>query len=257
MALSRGRGSGRVTGRWTRLALASFLILVAVQGWLAMRYITLEPGWARPASTLVRVEGRKSAGNLLYVAVVTRRSNLVDLVRSWFDPLVEVRPARFEHNVGLDWGEYELLMRTMMEESRAVAAAVALRGLEYRIDLDALVAQSLQDLPVDIDFRDTGVLGDSAGLMIALEVYSQLSPGAIAKDRLIAGTGVLHADGTVHPVDGIAQKIHTSSVAGARVFLLPRANFEDTRAVASGLRLIPVDTFEQALTALQRISAEE
>ena len=135
--------------------------------------------------------------------------------------------------------------------------AVALRGLGYRVDPVALVSESAHDLPVAIDFGDTNVAGDSAGLMIALEVYSQLSPGGFATDRLIAGTGSLQADGTVHPVDGIAQKIDASRATGAKVFLLPRANLEDARASSSTLRLLPVDTFEQALAALQRLSAEE
>lgn len=243
--------------RWAAIAFASLLLLVAVQSWLALRYVTITPGWARPVASLVRVEGKESSGNLLYVAVITRRATLLDLARSRFDPLVEVRPARESFLGRRAWSEYADVMRSMMEESRAIAAAVALRGLHYRVDYESLSRGGPGDLPVAIDFAEAEVLGDSASLMMALELYSQLNPGVVASDRLIAGTGTLEPDGRIQPVDGIVQKIHSSKAAGAEVFLLPRANLEDVEMGAFPLRLIPVDTFEQALAALQRLAAEE
>lgn len=242
--------------RWAATALATLAALTVIQGWLFLRFVTISPGGASPASSLVRVRGRESPGNLLYVAVVTRRANLVDLVRSWFDPLVEVRPAQRASLGGGDWRQYARAMTSLMEQSRAVAATVALRGIAGDRG-EPYPAAAFGQWPVAIDFDEGSVLGDSAGLMMALELYYQLRADGPGTDLLIAGTGTLEPDGTIRPVDGIAQKIHASRAAGARVFLLPRANLADVDEAAAGMRLIPVDTFEQALAALQRLSAQE
>lgn len=242
--------------RWATLGLAALAVMTLAQGWLFLRYVTISPGRASPAASLVRVEGKESPGNLLYVVVVTRRANLIDWVRSWFDPLVEVRPAPGGVLGSGDWREYAEAMESLMERSRAVAATVALRGLAGERG-EAYPGAGPGDWSAAIDFDEGGVLGDSAGLMMALELYFQLRSEGPGPDLLIAGTGTLEPDGTIRPVDGIAQKIHASRAAGAKVFLLPRANLADVDERATGMRLIPVDTFEQALAALQRLYAQE
>jgi len=235
-------------------AAAALLVAAGLQLWLCTQYVTIAPGWARPASTLVRVGEERGGGNLLYVVVVARRANLVDVVRSWMDPSIEVRPIAGQSARRLDWAGYARWMQEMMEESKAIAAAVAFRSLDYRIDLDALATGDIG--PVPVDFQDLGIVGASAGLMIALEVFSQLTGENLAAQP-VAGTGVLEADGTVYPVDGIRQKIATSLAAGAKVFLLPRGNLEEALGMARKIRLIPVETFEEAVAALRRLSAEE
>lgn len=239
------------------LALAAAGLAVLGNGWLAARFVALEPGWARPAAALVRVEGGKSAGNLLYVVVRSRPATLIDLVRSAFDPLVEVRP-RPEGALHLaGWREYDQAMRERMRESRAVAAAVALRSLDDRTGPWAPGQESAQGAPIAVDFAENGVAGGSAGLMIALEIYAQLVPAAFPAGRLIAGTGELLADGTVLAVDGVAQKIAASIAAGADVFLIPRANLDEALWAEGKIKLIPVDTFEQAVAAVRRLRGED
>lgn len=235
-------------------ALMALAILISAQGWLAFHYVTIAPGRAYPAASLVHVKGKESPGNLLYVAVVTRRTNLIDLVRSWFDPLTEIRRARESRAHG-GWRAYADAMRSRMEESRSVAAAVALRGATPG-EGELFFAWAGSEWPL-IEFEDTGVMGDSAGLMMALELYYRLTPNAMETDLLIAGTGALEPDGTVRPVDGIVQKVHAGQAAGAKVFLLPRANLAEVDSGAWSMRIIPVDTFEQALTALQRLAAHD
>ncbi|MFS8572559.1 MAG: hypothetical protein LOD85_05975, partial [Clostridia bacterium] len=103
---------------------------------------------------------------------------------------------------------------------------------------------------------EAAVVGSSAGLMMALEVYAQFTPAGVPARRRIAGTGQLDAGGAVHPVGGVSQKIAASAAAGADVFLIPRGNLDDVKNGGS-LLIIPVDTFEDALAALRRLEAVE
>lgn len=258
MAVAGSAGHGAMKRR-RRLAAASLAALLFLLGnaWLAARYVIVEPGWARPAAALVHVPGAGSAGNLLYVVVVTRPANVIDAVRSLFDPLVEVRPAPPALRAGVGWNEYSREMSALMRQSRVVAAAVALRALGYRVVLEPAPDGTGLLAPVAVAFGDGEVAGGSAGLIMALEVYAQLRPETFPRGRLIAGTGELGVDGRVHPVDGIVQKLAASIEAGAEVFLIPRENLIDVRLDSGAIHLIPVDTFEQAVAALERLGAEE
>jgi len=143
-----------------------------------------------------------------------------------------------------------------MDESRAVAVAVALRALGRRAGEEGLrVGEALLE-PPGVDAGEAAVVGASAGLMMALEVYAQLHPAGVPARRRIAGTGQLDAGGAVHPVGGVSQKIAASAAAGADVFLIPRGNLDDVKNGGS-LLIIPVDTFEDALAALRRLEAVE
>lgn len=106
-------------------------------------------------------------------------------------------------------------------------------------------------LPFEITIDSGKVVGPSAGLAYALELVDVLTPGELTGGRVVAATGDLHADGTVGPIGGVAQKAITVRRAGATVFLVPRANLDEARSRAGdGLRVMPVDSFGDALRAL-------
>jgi len=244
----------RSTVFWSLLAAGG--ILLGANQWLAARYVTVEPGWVRPAASLVRVQGRQSRENLLYAVVRLRPAGVVDAVRAAFDPLVELIPAPGGSLNGPGWEEYGRQLEQDMDESRAVAVAVALRALGRRAGEEGLrVGEALLE-PPGVDAGEAAVVGASAGLMMALEVYAQLHPAGVPARRRIAGTGQLDAGGAVHPVGGVSQKIAASAAAGADVFLIPRGNLDDVKNGGS-LLIIPVDTFEDALAALRRLEAVE
>jgi Lon-like protease len=105
---------------------------------------------------------------------------------------------------------------------------------------------------VRIELDDVG--GPSAGLMFALGIYDKLTPGELTGGRFIAGTGEIDADGDVDPIGGIQQKLIAAREAGATVFLTPASNCaEALRAVPDGLRLVRVETFDDAVQALEHI----
>lgn len=102
-------------------------------------------------------------------------------------------------------------------------------------------------VPVRFALGDVG--GSSGGLMMALRIYRGLHAGAASPARSFAGTGTLALDGRIGPIEGTQQKLIAAKRAGARIFLVPRANFPDI-AGERDVRVIPVDTFAQALRAL-------
>jgi Lon-like protease len=102
--------------------------------------------------------------------------------------------------------------------------------------------------PVRIDVGNVG--GPSAGLAFALEVMEELGRNVVDGHK-IAATGELQPDGTVLPIGGIKQKTIGARQAGVDAFLVPAGdNAVQARKYAHGLRIIPVETFQQALHAL-------
>jgi PDZ domain-containing protein len=102
--------------------------------------------------------------------------------------------------------------------------------------------------PVRIDAGNVG--GPSAGLAFALEVMEELGRDVVHGHK-VAATGEIFADGSIGPIGGIKQKTIGAREAGVDAFLVPAGdNAREARKYAHGLRIIPVETFPQALRAL-------
>ncbi len=115
----------------------------------------------------------------------------------------------------------------------------------------ALSSRTLKpDLPIPVRFDLKNISGSSGGLMFALEIYGALRPGERVGRTSIAGTGTLAFDGRVGPIEGTAQKLIAARRAGASVFFVPRENYRDISG-ERGIRIVPVDTFRDALAALR------
>ena len=102
-------------------------------------------------------------------------------------------------------------------------------------------------IPVRYTIGDVG--GSSGGLMIALRIYDSLRSRAAGRVRSFAGTGTIALDGRIGPIEGTQQKLIAAKRAGASIFFVPRANYADI-AGERDVRVIPVETFRQALRAL-------
>ncbi len=102
-------------------------------------------------------------------------------------------------------------------------------------------------IPVRFSIGDVG--GSSGGLMMALRIYAGLRVPAPAGARSFAGTGTLGLDGRIGEIEGTRQKLIAAKRAGARIFFVPRENYPDI-AGERDLRVIPVDTFRQAVRVI-------
>jgi len=134
----------------------------------------------------------------------------------------------------------EVTVRTIRSPQDASRAIVGIL-----VDQNARI-----ELPFEVDIDLGRVGGPSAGLPFALEIARQLGRDVTHGCR-IAATGALALDGTVLPIGGIEQKTVGARRADVDYFLVPVGeNAEDAQDYADGLRIIPVESFQQALQSL-------
>jgi Lon-like protease len=138
--------------------------------------------------------------------------------------------------------------QTLVERMRTVTSG----GKPPRRAVVGILVENALDIhlpfPVRIDAGNVG--GPSAGLAFALEVLQKLGRNVVHGHR-IAATGEIFPDGSVGPIGGIKQKTIGAREAGVDAFLVPAGeNARDARKEAGGLRIIPVESFPQALHAL-------
>jgi len=138
---------------------------------------------------------------------------------------------------------------------RITLTTVPLRRGSHRGVVGIYLGQSeTVHLPIHVSIDANGVGGPSAGLAFALEVLQQLGRN-VDHGLKIAATGEIYLDGQVGPIGGIEQKTIGARAAGVDAFLVPAGqNAIDARKYADGLRIIPVESFQQALHALATLS---
>ncbi|KAA9025984.1 SepM family pheromone-processing serine protease [Niallia endozanthoxylica] len=109
--------------------------------------------------------------------------------------------------------------------------------------------------------------GPSAGFMFSLEIYNQLTESDLTKGYEIAGTGTISPDGTVGKIGGIEQKVIAADNAGADIFLAPNENgakdsnyqaaVRTAEDIGTEMKIIPVDTFDDAITYLENLQPKK
>jgi Lon-like protease len=111
--------------------------------------------------------------------------------------------------------------------------------------------------PFPIRFDLGGVGGPSAGLAFALELLEKRGRD-VDHGYKVAATGVIELNGRVTRIGGIKQKTIGARRAHVDVFLVPvdGDNARDAKRYAHGLRIIPVENFQQALHALATLPSK-
>jgi Lon-like protease len=114
-----------------------------------------------------------------------------------------------------------------------------------------------------VEIKSEEIGGPSAGLMFSLEIYDQLVEEDITKGYTIAGTGTINEKGEVGPIGGISQKIIAADKAGADIFFAPNekgakdSNYQEAlktaKDIGTKMKIVPVDTFDDALRYLQTL----
>ncbi|MEO2074931.1 MAG: SepM family pheromone-processing serine protease [Bacillus sp. (in: firmicutes)] len=158
---------------------------------------------------------------------------------------------------------------TLTFSRNKVANTVTLNVKQFKDDPSKVgIGISLVDdkeIHVDpkVKVRTDEIGGPSAGLMFSLEIYNQLTEEDLTKGYQIAGTGTISEDGIVGPIGGIEQKIVAADKAGAEIFLAPnengaknsnyRAAVKTARDINTKMKIIPIDTFDDAVRYLKNL----
>ncbi|MGO2745815.1 YlbL family protein [Microbacterium sp.] len=111
------------------------------------------------------------------------------------------------------------------------------------------------DFPIDVTIQLDNVGGPSAGMMFALGIVDELTPGELTGGNDIAGTGTIDASGAVGPIGGIRQKLYGARDAGADYFLAPSSNCDEVVGhIPDGLTVISTSTLSESIDALEVIA---
>jgi PDZ domain-containing protein len=156
------------------------------------------------------------------------------------------------------WDELEPLEVIVDRNGREVTAQVSpIKDAEGNFRLGILVGYKY-DFPVDVKLQLGEVGGPSGGMMFALGIIDRLTPGNLTGGLHVAGTGTIAESGEVGPIGGVVQKLYGAKRAGATVFLAPADNCEEIVGnVPSGLRVVKIEKLQDALDALEKLSADE
>jgi PDZ domain-containing protein len=138
--------------------------------------------------------------------------------------------------------------QTLVEKIKTVGVG---KGKDRKAIVGIATEQALNiHLPLQVRINAGSVGGPSAGVAFALDVMEELGRDVVHGHK-VAATGEIRPDGSIGPIGGIKQKTIGARAAHVDAFLVPAGdNAREARKYAHGLRIIPVDTFPQALRAL-------
>jgi Lon-like protease len=138
--------------------------------------------------------------------------------------------------------------------ARVAPRRTDLGGGERR-PLLGVTTSSTYRFPFSVTLRLADVDGPSAGMIFALGIIDELTPGALTGGAHVAGTGTICGDGTVGPIGGIIQKMAGARRAGATVFLAPAGNCDEvTGHIPDGLHVFRVTRLTDAVTVLKTVA---
>jgi Lon-like protease len=123
--------------------------------------------------------------------------------------------------------------------------------------IGVIVDQSAQvNLPFPVKINAGAVVGPSAGLAFALEIAQKLGRN-VDRGQKVAATGELELNGTVLPIGGVKQKAIEANHSHVDILLAPAGdNATEARKYAGGVRVLAVNSFQQALHELATVPAK-
>ena len=156
------------------------------------------------------------------------------------------------------WDEKAPLAVVVDRNGRQVAKEVSpVKDAEGNFRFGILVGYKY-DFPIEVNLQLGDVGGPSGGMMFALGIVDRLTPGDLTGGLHVAGTGTIAQSGEVGPIGGVVQKLYGAQRSGATVFLAPAANCDEIIGnVPNGLRVVKIETLQDAITALEKLSDNE
>jgi Lon-like protease len=188
------------------------------------------------------VPGSPAAGKLKPTDVIVSVDG--HRVRSTADLRRLIRKHRAGETVSLgiksSSGLRTVVVRTKEEAGHPVIGVI--------IDQNAAIK-----LPFPVRIEAGSVVGPSAGLAFALEIMEKLGRN-VDRGYRVAATGELELNGAVLPIGGVEQKTIEAKHSHVDILLIPAGdNAAEARKYAGSMRVIPVNSFQQALRKLATV----
>ncbi|MFW6278865.1 MAG: ATP-dependent protease LonB [Bacillota bacterium] len=136
--------------------------------------------------------------------------------------------------------------RSLVKESAENALTVLRRMTKIEVDKFDIHINFPGGIPVD---------GPSAGLSIAVALYSALSGKPVANK--LAMTGEVTIRGLIKPIGGTVAKIEAARDAGASCVLVPEENFHNLHQDFTEIEVKPIKTLKEAINLATEIEEEE
>lgn len=159
-------------------------------------------------------------------------------------------------------------LRGQTEETRQLTLIDLAAGTEEagRAGLGISVSNHQKiEVPKKVTVSSRNIGGPSAGLMMTLEIYDQLTKELnLTRGYRIAGTGEILFDGSVGRIGGVNHKVIAADTAGADIFFAPadeeaegRSNYQEAldtaRRIGTDMRVVPVKTVQDAIDYLTKL----
>ncbi len=111
-------------------------------------------------------------------------------------------------------------------------------------------------VPFNVKINTERIGGPSAGLAMTIALLDRLTPGELTGGKNVAVTGTIEGDESVGEVGGVKQKTLTVKAAGAKLFLVPKSEVSLARPHAGSMRVVGVETLDDALAALRQFGGD-
>ncbi|ASK63600.1 hypothetical protein CFK37_16255 [Virgibacillus phasianinus] len=161
----------------------------------------------------------------------------------------------------------ETIKLKIVRGDKHLTKEIELESFEKLDDKVGIGIQLVTDRSVDVNpevtFSSGNIGGPSAGLMFSLEIYDQLTEKDLTNGYQICGTGEIDYEGNVQRIGGIDKKVIAADDEGCKIFFAPNengaegSNYEVAKKTAeeigTDMKIVPVDTFEDALHYLQKL----
>jgi PDZ domain-containing protein len=109
------------------------------------------------------------------------------------------------------------------------------------------------DYPVRMEIDSKGIIGPSAGLVLTLGIMQTVGSEDVSRGHAIAATGTVNIDGRVGPIGGLDDKI-LAAEGQAEYLLVPKGDAEAASAKAKRLKIVGVESVQEALDFLKGLS---
>jgi hypothetical protein len=254
--------------------LGGFLTLIAVGLFIFQSYVyylVVLTGGAMPDSIYINDKYSEQRTGHFYSLYINDTSSLKDPYRGFyraFEKRMSVKLIR-EHKVPFS----DETFNNSYDTSHAYAEPYAISMREYKSvytstnqsGIDQVkeagnnaytVAESIlkKKLPLDVFKPETNTRGDSAGLMLTLELIQQFGESDILKGYSVCGTGTINKEGNVGIIGGLKMKMIAAAAEDFDFCFIAKTNYSEAVKIITQndlmIKIVPVSNIYEALSYL-------